>query len=441
MILYLFGILYCLLGFAVVCEEYFVISLLAISAKFGLSDDVAGATLMAAGTSMPEFFSSLLSLFSKSADNSLGMATVVGSSVYNILIIIGWSAVAGKDIMLDWKPLTRDGLFYFVTIFYLIGSFSGGSIGLLQSGIALALYFSYVYFMAHNAQVFAWMDAWAAQHSPYLAARQQERLAIRAVGAAAEAVDLELLPLTQPDGTPFPEWDGEGPPPPPPPLPPPAAGEKEIEEEEGEDELAWPAGESRARQAVFCVMWPVVAVAKFTIPDCKQAQWHAHFWWTFLTSIIWIAILAYYMVEWAQHCSCIMGVPAIIIGLTVLAAGTSLPDTLSSVVVARKGMGDMAVANAIGSNVFNVLFGLGLPWTVYILYSGAAIAMPTDGLLENSFTMLAVGFVYMGVFAACGFHMTTRLGHCFIAVYCAYVLMIVVRFRHEPISSSCALAA
>ena len=127
--------------------------------------------------------------------------------------------------------------------------------------------------------------------------------------------------------------------------------------------------------------------------------------------------------------------------MQVLAAGTSLPDTLSSVVVARKGMGDMAVANAIGSNVFNVLFGLGLPWTVYILYSGAPIAMPTDGLLENSFTMLAVGVVYMAAFAACGFHMTTRLGLAFIAVYVAYVLMVCIRFRNEPISSSCALGA
>ena len=222
----------------------------------------------------------------------------------------------------------------------------------------------------------------------------------------------------------------------------PAEGAHGDGKEEGEhDQLAWPKGGSGADKLRFCIKAPIVAVFRYTIPNCKEEKWKNYYWWTFATAIVWIGILAYYMVEWAQHCSCIMKVPAIIIGLTVLAAGTSLPDTLSSVVVARKGLGDMAVANAIGSNVFNVLFGLGLPWTVYILYSGAAIAMPTDGLLENSFTMLAVGFVYMGVFAACGFHMTTRLGHCFIAVYCAYVLMIVVRFRHEPISSSCALAA
>jgi sodium/potassium/calcium exchanger 2 len=89
----------------------------------------------------------------------------------------------------------------------------------------------------------------------------------------------------------------------------------------------------------------------------------------------------------------IMRIPEIVIGLTILAAGTSLPDTLSSVIVARKGLGDMAVANAIGSNVFNVLFGLGMPWTIWILYSGQPIYTPVTGLQENAFTMLAVGIL------------------------------------------------
>jgi Ca2+/Na+ antiporter len=48
-------------------------------------------------------------------------------------------------------------------------------------------------------------------------------------------------------------------------------------------------------------------------------------------------------------------------GLVVLAAGTSIPDTLSSVMVAKRGLGDMAVANAVGSNVFNILLAIGLP--------------------------------------------------------------------------------
>merc|ERR1712057_92347 len=47
-----------------------------------------------------------------------------------------------------------------------------------------------------------------------------------------------------------------------------------------------------------------------------------------------------------------------------LAAGTSVPDALGSIAVAKQGEGDMAVANALGSNVFDIMLGLGVPWTI-----------------------------------------------------------------------------
>ena len=50
------------------------------------------------------------------------------------------------------------------------------------------------------------------------------------------------------------------------------------------------------------------------------------------------------------------------LGLTFVAAGTSFPDFLASLLVAKKGLADMAVSNAFGSNIFDVLLGLGFPW-------------------------------------------------------------------------------
>ena len=49
-------------------------------------------------------------------------------------------------------------------------------------------------------------------------------------------------------------------------------------------------------------------------------------------------------------------------GVVVLAVGTSIPDAMGSMIVARQGEADMAIANAVGSNVFDILLGLGLPW-------------------------------------------------------------------------------
>ena len=52
-------------------------------------------------------------------------------------------------------------------------------------------------------------------------------------------------------------------------------------------------------------------------------------------------------------------------GLVVISAGTSVPDALASIFVAKNGQGDMAVSNVLGSNVFNIFLGLGLPWLIY----------------------------------------------------------------------------
>jgi len=70
---YFLGVLYILLGMSIVCEDYFVASLAALGLKVGLSDDVNGATLMAAGSSLPEVFSSFMALANSDTDNSLGM--------------------------------------------------------------------------------------------------------------------------------------------------------------------------------------------------------------------------------------------------------------------------------------------------------------------------------------------------------------------------------
>lgn len=59
-----------------------------------------------------------------------------------------------------------------------------------------------------------------------------------------------------------------------------------------------------------------------------------------------------------------LGIPDTVMGLTFVAAGVSVPDALSSLAVIKEGLGDMAVSNAVGSNVFDILVCLGLPWFI-----------------------------------------------------------------------------
>merc|ERR1719281_1359197 len=100
---------------AIVCDDYFVASLDEIVAALSLSEDVAGATFMAAGSSAPELFTSLMGVFA--VRNDIGVGTIVGSAVFNLCCIIGGTAMFTPMVLkIDWKPITRDTLFYGISI-------------------------------------------------------------------------------------------------------------------------------------------------------------------------------------------------------------------------------------------------------------------------------------------------------------------------------------
>jgi len=72
-------------------------------------------------------------------------------------------------------------------------------------------------------------------------------------------------------------------------------------------------------------------------------------------------------------------IPVAVSAVTLLAGGTSVPDLLSSYVVARNGQGDMAVSSSIGSNIFDVTVGLPLPWLLYCMINGKAFDLGAKG--------------------------------------------------------------
>lgn len=75
-----------------------------------------------------------------------------------------------------------------------------------------------------------------------------------------------------------------------------------------------------------------------------------------------------------------------VMGLTFVAAGVSIPDALSSMAVIKEGYGDMAVSNAVGSNVFDILICLGLPWLIQttIIDAGGHVNVISKGLYPKS---------------------------------------------------------
>ncbi len=101
------------IALAIVCDEFFVPALTVITEKLAISDDVAGATFMAAGGSAPELFTSVIGVFV--SHSNVGIGTIVGSAVFNILFVIGMCAIFSREILnLTWWPLFRDVSFYII---------------------------------------------------------------------------------------------------------------------------------------------------------------------------------------------------------------------------------------------------------------------------------------------------------------------------------------
>merc|ERR1719321_1711136 len=151
---------------------------------------------------------------------------------------------------------------------------------------------------------------------------------------------------------------------------------------------------------------PLNVFFEATIPDCTNEDTKKYYILTFLGSIFWIGVLSYYMVEWASKLGCMLNIHPAIMGCTLLAAGTSVPDAIGSLLVARNGQGDMAVSNAIGSNVFDILLGLGLPWVLNGLIYNTNLPVDADNLLPLSVILIVTLAGVYFTSLCCGFQLS-----------------------------------
>jgi cation:H+ antiporter len=127
--------------------------------------------------------------------------------------------------------------------------------------------------------------------------------------------------------------------------------------------------------------------------------------------------LVYGAVFIAKH----FGVSELIIGLTIIAAGTSLPEVATSVVAALKGERDIAVGNVVGSNIFNILTVLGISSIV----APSGIAVAKAALEFDMLFMIAIAMAALPVFFH-GYRIGRMSGFFFLAFYVAYVVYLIL---------------
>ena len=177
---------------------------------------------------------------------------------------------------------------------------------------------------------------------------------------------------------------------------------------------------------LYILSVPFIAMFTVSIPDCATKKFENWYPLSFFMSIMWIGILCHVMVEFAVGIACIASIDPIVMGVLVLAVGTSVPDAIGSMIAARNGEADMAIANAVGSNVFDVLLGLGFPWWLSIMVKGEDFLVDKDGIITAVIILFCTVLLFVGVLAANKWQMNTTVGVGLFSLYGLYVIYTIV---------------
>ena len=137
-----------------------------------------------------------------------------------------------------------------------------------------------------------------------------------------------------------------------------------------------------------------------------------------VVSIILLMVASRMLVDGAIHIAQLLGVGELIIGLTIVAIGTSLPELAAAIAAARKGVHDMFIGNIIGSNVFNTLGVLGL--------TGALRATEIDvSALWRDFPIMLAFTIMMFIFGLTKGTFSRREGAIMLIGYFAYLIYLI----------------
>jgi len=212
-------------------------------------------------------------------------------------------------------------------------------------------------------------------------------------------------------------------------------GEGIDSNEDVESLIEFPSNGSLFGKILFVLLYPVRVLMHFTSPDVRTLDSEGNPNATLgnatiavISCLLWLIVGSYAMVASLEALAELMDIPDAVIGYTVSAAGTSLPNYVASAVAARNGFGNMAVSNALGSNTFNIMIGLGLPWVLYTSFGTGFEPydeLRNEGITEGVLILGAVLLLLVVLLLQSGFVLYMWHGHLFVVCYVGYLVYVI----------------
>uniref|UniRef100_A0A182JMG5 Sodium/calcium exchanger membrane region domain-containing protein n=1 Tax=Anopheles atroparvus TaxID=41427 RepID=A0A182JMG5_ANOAO len=347
---------------------------------------------------------------------------------------------SGTVLQLNWWPLVRDCTFYTISILVMLMVIINDVISWPEALIMLLFYVVYCVALHFNTPLEKWAHTWKL---PIKLPTKEEQSALVTYKNLPETTytqgqqpgqpEPQQPPADQPPAAdqgyaaymdPNSSWDPNA-----------AWGEQAAPVPnsmalDSHNPLEKPVDGGMLAQVSWAIVYPIHYTARLTMPDCKTEKYKNWYPFTFLISMIWISFYSYFMVWMITIIGSTLGIPDTVMGLTFVAAGVSVPDALSSIAVIKEGYGDMAVSNAVGSNVFDILICLGLPWFIQtaIIKPGSHVNVISKGLTYSTLSLLSTVMFLLFATHLNGWKLDKRLG---IVLMFWYLLFITIASLYE----------
>ncbi|KAK5646063.1 hypothetical protein RI129_004527 [Pyrocoelia pectoralis] len=405
-LIHVFIACYLFILLAIVCDDFFVPAIKKVCDGLHLSEDAAGATFMAMASSSPELFINSVGTFVTQGD--IGVGTIVGSAVFNILAVPACCGlIANMVLQLDWWPITRDSLMYGISVIMLIGILQDGKVQVYEAALLVGAYVFYIISICFNkalSNTFNRLARKCKRKHNYTAVMSETHPLLGKIEKNGNC------PLIAEQGVILKS----------------EVTLKDCEElDEPMDVWSWPSQDSFGKQMWFLLTWPICFLLSITIPDCRR---HSKLYLlTFAMCVVYIGFTSYAVAWLITAIGDTINIPDSVMGLTFLAAGTSVPEAVSSVIVTKLGHGAMGLSSSIGSNTFDILLCLGLPWLIKTTFypknaEDSSIIINSSGITYSAVSLLSTLILLYISFLLNRFKLDWKIGLTCLSMYICFLI-------------------